>query len=98
MPEKKESNSSKKTQQVPVSFGSPRQTVKSFLRDSGDEFVLSVFDAAQTLTHLTPMQRTVAGCLKVLGDKFGSVTIGELQLAVLLVQIRCGRSKNNGKR
>lgn len=35
---------------------------------------------------ISPLRRTVAGCLLVLGDRFGGVSKAELRLAVVAVQ------------
>lgn len=70
-----------------------RDEVRRFLKSNKKRFVRDVFKAAGHLP-MRPIQRTVVGCLKALGDRFGKVTKDELIVAVLVVQIQCAHSKS----
>jgi hypothetical protein len=73
-----------------------RDEVRQFLKDQRESFVEEVFGAAGHL-NMAPLQRTVVGCLKALGDRFAKVTKDELLVAVLVVQIQCAHSKRKSK-
>lgn len=73
-----------------------RDAVRNYLRDNKKAFVMDVFEAAGHLP-MQPIQRTVVGCLKALGDRFKKVTKDELIVAVLVVQIQCAHSKSNSE-
>ena len=69
-----------------------RDEVQKFLKSQRELFVSEVLAAAGHL-GMEPIQRSVVGCLKVLGDRFDKVTKDELLVAVLVVQIQCAHSK-----
>jgi hypothetical protein len=69
-----------------------RDEIRQFLKKEKMLFVEEVHAAAGHL-NMKPLQRTVVGCLKALGDRFEKVTKDELVIAVLVVQITCAHSK-----
>ncbi len=73
-----------------------RNEVRAYLKDHREPFVQEVFEAAGHL-HMQPIQRTVVGCLKALGDRFEKVTKDELIVAVLVVQVQCAHTKSKRK-
>lgn len=73
-----------------------RSEIKTYLLNEPEGLVRSVFEAAGHLP-MAPAQRTVVGCLKVLGDRFGKVTKDELFAAVLVVQVQCVHSKRKSE-
>ncbi len=73
-----------------------RDEVRQFLKNNKEMFVRDVFEAAGHL-KMKPIQRTVVGCLKALGDRFNKVTKDELIVAVLVVQIQCAQLKSKCK-
>ncbi len=73
-----------------------RNEVRQFLADNKAAFVNEVFEAAGHL-NMTPVKRSIVGCLKVLGDRFTKVTKDEIFIAVLVVQMQCAHSKIKSK-
>lgn len=71
-----------------------RDEVRQYLKDNRAQFVREVFEAAGHL-NLTPIQRTVVGCTKVLGDRFGKVSKREIMVATVVVQIQCAHMKRS---
>lgn len=69
-----------------------RDEVRQFLKENKEKLVQEVFDAAGHL-DMPPLSRTVVGCLKVLGDRFGKVTKDEIVVAVFVVQTQCAHFK-----
>lgn len=74
-----------------------RDEIRQFLRNDRELFVRDVLEAAGRL-NVKPIHRAVVGCLKALGDRFGSVTKDELIVAVLVVQIQCAHTKSKCER
>jgi hypothetical protein len=73
-----------------------REEVGAYLVKEREALVQEVFEAAGHLP-VGPWKRTIAGCLKVLGDRFGKVTKEELFAAALVVQLQCALTKSKCK-
>jgi len=73
-----------------------RPEVRDHLVRNRESLVREVLKAAGHL-RTGPLQRTVVGCAKVLGDRFGRVTRDELYVAVMVVQFQCALSMKKYK-